>query len=450
MNLARWLYIAGTMGLPAKRGQLDDPTAVKPFGYLPFGYSPLGYSPLGYGRDHQGASVSNPFRIGGTITGEYFTDRERELRTITATLSEPQAKLIVYGPRRMGKSSALEVAKAVVEGQGIPVVFVDVSTASGEADVAARLMRSAITALGRHWQDTVKQFARGLSARLSVSVDPTTQLPTIGIEPTIREASDEEQRARLGEVLETLEGLAAKRSGPVGVVLDEFQDIHKFGGEKAEWHLRGVIQRHKHLSYVLAGSRESLITAMVSDRNRAFYDLADRLHIGPIDGTHMAFWIDERFAGAGVEPRGCGSVIVRMAGSRTRDRVRLARATYAIAHEKGRITSEDVVHGLDSIVEEQAAEYFAVWRRLTPTQQNVLRAVAAGAGSLFSNEIRERFALGKASATTAKAVARLVDLEHLSRDEDREEYVFDSPFLGRWVGGTTLQDVGSEPPPLPT
>lgn len=395
--------------------------------------------------------MSNPFRIGGTITGEYFTDRERELRTITATLREPQAKLIVYGPRRMGKSSALEVAKAAVEKrQGIPVVFVDVSTASGEADVAVRLMRSAVSALGRNWQDTVKQFARGLSARLSVSVDPTTQLPTIGIEPTIREATDEEQRARLGEVLETLEGLAARRSGPVGVVLDEFQDIHKFGGEKAEWHLRGVIQRHKHLSYVLAGSQESLITAMVSDRNRAFYDLADRLHMGPIDAAHMASWIDDRFSSAGVEPRGCGAVIVRTAGARTRDRVRLARATYAAAHEKEHVANEDVVLGLDSIVEEQAAEYLAVWRRLTPTQQNVLRAVAAGASSLFSSEVRERYALGKTSATTAKAIARLVDLEHLARDENGEDYVFDSPFFARWVSSTALQDVGSEPPPLPT
>lgn len=396
--------------------------------------------------------MSNPFRIGGTITGEYFTDREAELQRITATIREPQAKLVVYGPRRMGKSSALEVARQTVERRhGIPVVLVDVSTASGEADVATRLMRAAIASLGKQWQDIVKQFARGLSARLSVSVDPTSQLPTIGVEPTIREASDEEQRQRLGEVLETLEALAAKRAGPVGVILDEFQDLHKFGGEKTEWHLRGVVQRHKHLSYVLAGSRESLITAMLSDRNRAFYDLAERLYMGPIDAEHMATWIDERFVDAQVVPNGCGSVVVRIAGPRTRDRVRLARATYTITQQKGYVEGDDIVRGLDLIVDEQAAEYLALWRGLTATQQNVLRAVAAGAGSLFSSDVRERYALGKASGTTAKAVARLVDIEHIARRDDGSgDYMFDSPFFGRWVSRTTLQDVGSGPPPLPT
>jgi hypothetical protein len=85
---------------------------------------------------------------------------------------------------------------------------------------------------------------------------------------------------------------------------------------------------------------------------------------------------------------------------------------------------------------------------LSPVQQNVLRAVAAGATTLFQTDVRERFALGKTTGTTAKAIARLVGLELLSRDSLGKDYVFDSPFFARWVSTRTLMDVGSNPPPV--
>jgi len=56
------------------------------------------------------AARQNPFRIGGTVAGSYFTDRAAEVGRIAATLGERQAKLLVFGPRRMGKSSAIEAA----------------------------------------------------------------------------------------------------------------------------------------------------------------------------------------------------------------------------------------------------------------------------------------------------------------------------------------------------
>ncbi|HXC24352.1 MAG TPA: ATP-binding protein [Gemmatimonadaceae bacterium] len=393
--------------------------------------------------------MENPFRIAGTTAGVHFTDREAEVRKMVAILREPQAKLVVYGPRRMGKSSAMAVAARRVETRyKVPVIFADVSTVSGEADIATRVMQGAIQAFGKKWQDTFKQFATRLSAKLTISVDPVTGLPTVGVEPTVRDASEAAQRDNLGEVLDTIDALAAQRGGPVGIMLDEFQDIHRYGGEQAEWHLRGIIQRHQHVSYILAGSSEALITAMISERTRAFYELAERLYIGPIDPVHMAAWIDERFESAEVRANHIGATIVTIAGPRTRDRVRLARATFATVSEKHRVDVSDVETALDQIVEEMAPEYSLVWRALPPNQQNVLRAVAAGAGTLFQSDIRERFSLGKTSGTTAKAIARLVDLEYVTRSGTGTGYVFDSPFFARWVSTRTLQDVGSGPLPL--
>jgi hypothetical protein len=58
--------------------------------------------------------------------------------------------------------------------------------------------------------------------------------------------------------------------------------VSRPAGQTAEWHLPGVIERHAHLTYLLAGSRTALIQRMVSDPGRAFYKLLDVLCLGPM------------------------------------------------------------------------------------------------------------------------------------------------------------------------
>lgn len=49
----------------------------------------------------------NPFRVSGVVDDAHFIDRAQELTRLRAALAEPGGKLLVYGPRRMGKTSAL-------------------------------------------------------------------------------------------------------------------------------------------------------------------------------------------------------------------------------------------------------------------------------------------------------------------------------------------------------
>ena len=57
-------------------------------------------------------SFGNPFRIHGLVAGDYFTDRVKELKRLVHALTEPGSKLLVYSPRRMGKTSAVMNAVA--------------------------------------------------------------------------------------------------------------------------------------------------------------------------------------------------------------------------------------------------------------------------------------------------------------------------------------------------
>ena len=78
----------------------------------------------------------NPFRISGIVTGKYFIDRADELRAVLGTMQGQGEKMLVYGQRRMGKSSILlNAAARLRKGKG-KVVYADISPATSVTDVA--------------------------------------------------------------------------------------------------------------------------------------------------------------------------------------------------------------------------------------------------------------------------------------------------------------------------
>ncbi|UCC72756.1 MAG: hypothetical protein JSV86_20780 [Gemmatimonadota bacterium] len=381
----------------------------------------------------------NPFRVGGTVVGRYFTDRAVELKRIGSALGEPGAKLLVYGPRRMGKSSAIESAVWRLRRKRQAAVIADLSAATTVADMASRILQGATRQLRSSWESVVGDLVNHLRVGVSIVLDTAAGHPTLVLDVGQRNAPLEEQRDTLAEALDAIERLAEEKGRTIGIALDEFQEIHRFGGEEAEWHLRGVIQRHRHVSYVLAGSKESLIEAMTG-RNRAFFKLFELLPFGPIDGRHLARWIDSRLESHGVRPQGAGRRIVELAQPRTRDIILLARSAFQIGARTGNLREGDVWRALDQVVDEEDDLLRADWERRTALQQNVLRAIAAAEEKLYSEAARDRFGL-RGSAYVAAALDSLIEADLVVKlGEGR--YEFDSPFMRRWVVRHALPDVG--------
>jgi hypothetical protein len=334
----------------------------------------------------------NPFRIDGVVTPPHFTNRTAEVSRIRDALRSPPSKLLVYGPRRMGKTSTILVAARRAEGDGSLVVRADLSTASSMADVVNRLLAGAVRSVGRTWRDLASVFVERLQISVGLRPDPATGLAIPTLEASLRDRRSDKHNETLAGALDTLETLATERGARLGVVLDEFQEIHRFGGEAAEWHLRGVIERHTHLSYLLAGSRTALIHRMVSEPSRAFYKLLDILHLGPLEEGHFARWIDDRMAASGREAAGLGRRCIEVAGPRTRDVVQIARSCWRSWSQR-----MDVQELLDiafaGVIEDEDVIAHTLWNGLTPHQQDVLRAVAGTQTGLTSRETLERFAL---------------------------------------------------------
>lgn len=393
-------------------------------------------------------AINNPFRIHGVVEGEYFTDRTDELRRMVRALTEPGSKLLVYGPRRMGKTSAILNAVNQVNNQGGYAFLADLSTASTAVDMCNRILAAATKIVGGKWKSFLTDIISRLNVSVSLNHDPVAGMLMPSIDLNLRGSDSDKQRKTLASVLNAINDSAKERKITIGIVLDEFQEIHKFGGETAEWDLRGTIQQHGSIGYILAGSREHLIRRMIIGRG-ALYKIVDKLPFGPINPDHLAKWINLRMKPSGANVETVGGCIIRIAGPRTRDIIQVARKCYDLAVLKGSATLEDVEYVFNDIVAEENDLLYACWNSLTLHQQNVLRAVVVSQKGLTTQETIAKFSLGP-SGTVSNTATALVKAGYLVRDDAYTRkrittptgYDFDSPFFKAWIIQHTLSDIG--------
>jgi phenylpyruvate tautomerase PptA (4-oxalocrotonate tautomerase family) len=400
-------------------------------------------------------ALDNPFIIGRLPEGAAFADREAEVARLAEAFSEPGGKLIVYGDRRLGKSAAIQVAADRVRSAKLPVAIINLSTASSASEAANQILTAVHQAVGRSWMDLFKAVAKSLSIEVSAKTTPESGgMPIVTVSLEGARAAKPDTAAVITAVLDAVESELRRRKRRIGIALDEFQRIYEWGGEDAEWALKGTTERHRAISYVMAGSARSLIEEMVSDRARALWKLFDVMHMGPIDPVVLTAWIEARCTATGVRAvAGAAKAIVTLAGPRTRDIVQLARLAWigARAQSGHRLTTAVAEAAFEGLVREQDAVHRRVWGGCDARQQDLLRILAANpATAVMGTETAIRFRLGSKS-TVQHSVEGLVRSELLTVAEGVRgggRYSFDDPFFRRWVQVTTLGDMGLTVPPL--
>jgi hypothetical protein len=394
------------------------------------------------------ATPRNPFEIGTVARDDHFADREGEVERIVRAMREPGSRLVVYGDRRLGKTSALHRAAAVARKAGQKVAVATFATATDPSDAAHQLLNSVRAEVGKRWRETLEGVAGRLQATMEIR--PSTVLggpPVVRFSFGLRDEGDR-KAGLLWNVLGAIDEEMQAQKMTLSIVIDEFQLIHEWGGEDAEWALKAAMEVHTNLSYVLAGSKKHLIQAMLTSKGRALWKQVDHLEFGPIPAEILAEWITSRAARTGVKiPLAVADRIVALASRRTRDVVQLARVVWDASAAAGAAEEGAAEAALDRLVREEGALFDALWRTLANQDQRILRALAAEPSlSITSAAALDAYRLGPKS-TAASGLARLVDREVLARD-GAGAYTFDDPFFRRWVEVTAVPDLGLPPVPL--
>ena len=367
--------------------------------------------------------MANPFRYGTTVEGAYFCPRpdiERQL----VNYAKAGQNLVIYGERRMGKTSL--VRKAIRSLPGNRLLYVDLYYIRSLSDFCKRVMNGVADVRDR--APFLRRAAELVSRlRPTLGIDARDGTPVISIDERLAERP-ESLRIAMGAI----EKLAKEYR--LCVVFDEFQDVLKVDGNP--WgmlaEMRSVIQFQGDTPYFYLGSVRNEMLKIFSDSESPFFKSALPIEVGPIAPVDFAAFILRRFKAGGrkISPE-FAAKLIGLADGVSGDVQELCDALWERTDEDSTVGEEDLPAAMDCIFSRECGGFEAALARMTSRQMRVALALAeCPTGSIFAADFMERAGMTNAGAMK-KAVDRFVK-DRLVFLKDGV-YRFSNPFFKEWI-----------------
>lgn len=374
---------------------------------------------------------NNPFAFGVFVSDDQFYDRT-EIRKDLLRYIHNQQNVLLYGPRRYGKSSlAFEVAKELRQ-EGRVCIWFDLMKVNSLEHFVTEYAKAAYAVASRTERNLQKVlgFFRALRPKVSVGADGET---SFGLDLDAGGVGSD----TVEEVLSLPERLAG--DGRIVVFFDEFQEIGRLSSELAlERIFRSVIQRQTKVDYVFLGSKTHTLRRMFTDAARPFYESAAILSMGkPPENESIAFLMS-RFASAGVE---CSEPVAQaiMTAANNIPYYLQAFGAEVFDHVKaqgGRIVrAEDIAAAAEKLRRQKRDVFDARLETLTAGQRSLVSALAHEPTGEFSDEYRRRHELG--AYTTVSSSSKVL-LDRGLLESEGGTYRVADPFFAAYLNETVF------------
>jgi hypothetical protein len=372
----------------------------------------------------------NPFRYGALALDEAFTNRERELTELRRDVLNGQ-DVVVFGPRRFGKSSLIWRVSAGLVERKVLVAYCDLMTAPTKERFAEKLAKTihedVASVLFRVRERALAVF-QGLRVSPRITIDPIDGNLSfsfdVGSRPADIDATVERLLALPGE-------LAVDRRRKVALVLDEFQEITSIDPDYPRL-MRAVFQTQPEVAHVYLGSKRHLMERIFNDVNEPFWRSAKQFELGPIDPAHFAPFISDRFAATGraIEPEAVAAMLARTRGHPYATQ-QFAYFVWEESLDTGTATLQHVEGALEALLASEHNHFTRIWDDATATERVLLAELAREPGRVFSGDYRSRHGL-PAPTNVQRSVSSLVRRELVAKNAERS-YEIIEPFLADWV-----------------
>jgi hypothetical protein len=349
--------------------------------------------------------MPNPFLTKTLPPDAPFCDRETELAELLGH-AEAGANVVLFSPRRCGKTSLVFRAQHQLAGRGVLPVYADLFAVDSALDAAARIARAALAAL--HARESLLGKGKRLLAHFT-SFRPVFKPAEDGFDLTV-EMAQEDPLVLLDRVLAELGEFAARTGQRFNVALDEFQEVCRLkDSAKIEGIMRGQIQKQRQVSYFFLGSRRGMLLAMFNDRKRPFFQSARFLELGPLPHAELAVFLAGLFAHEG---KSCapevGQAIAAAVQGHPYYAQLLAGELFALA---GREVGPDLLpRAVARMLDQERYGFEAVLDKYTPAQTRILRTLAEHPGEMLSREFTERAGLALGTVQTGRKKLKEEDL----------------------------------------
>ena len=371
----------------------------------------------------------NPFKFGKAVSGDEFYDRRDSFRKLYSKLSGGSCNVVMYAPRRYGKTSLVKKVLSKLSEEGTPTICFNLNKIE-TIEKFCEQYSAAICSLvgkGRETANLLATYLAHLHPTVSIGGD---SLLSVRFDYGSKMSSDS-----LSNVLDFANRIASEKLGRrIVVAFDEFQEIERLSPSlPLEGIFRGCIQEHDSVSYIFFGSKTHILKRMFGDRSRPFYKSASTMKLERPPLNESENYVCRRFAARSI---GIGNEsatrIVREADNVPYYIQQLGALTYdaVLAREGDWVENSDIDAAIDDLLDENGDYYSERFSSLSQMQKVLLSALAREPQKEFTNEYRVRHGLG-ASSTVHAALKILI--ENGLVESDTTQYYLGDPFFARFI-----------------
>ncbi len=370
--------------------------------------------------------MANPFTMRVIPPESPFCDRTEELRELKRH-AENRVNVVLFSPRRYGKTSLIKKVQSEVEKDGFLPFYVDLFMVTGIDEVAGRVAKGVYSVL--HQRDSLLEKGMQPLKRFQTFRPVLKPSQDGGFALNVEPASTGLGGAELlDNVMEELGAFVQKDRARVHFVLDEFQEITELKESSIEGILRKHIQHHQ-ASYVFVGSRRRVLLDIFNQRNRPFYQSALMIPLAPLPHAELVDFLMERFEAEGKHcPREAAESISNQTHQYPYYAQALAYNVFELSGDAVRV--EDVDEGFETLLSSERYGYEAVIQGLTGAQTALLRALAASPSAhILSRGFLARHKLSLGGVQSAQK--KLAELDLIERHEQVWRLV--DPVFAEWL-----------------
>ena len=359
----------------------------------------------------------NPFKFGNVVTGEYFTNRKKEIKEIVSEIKAGQ-HIVLMSPRRYGKTSLVDEA---MKASGVKWFKINMELIAGEVDLANYYVRNALS-LNKF--EKIKYYLKSMKIQPYIQMQPGTNDISVSFNMESRNVS-----TLLLDSLQLPETIAKNMKQRLVVVFDEFQEIRRIA-PMLERKMRGIFQYHQNITYIFIGSQESMIREIFQNKKNPFYKFGRHITLNKIDLPEFSKFIIKRFMSQKIDASKIIDDILEFTDCHPYYTQQLCHEIY-ILNEKKTLFKGVINKAIDQIITEHHADYSRWWNTLTNTERKVIIGIVSGDHNPTSQEFIKKYGI-KSASTSGSVVSKLTTSGTLVKKNGRKLRIED-PFWEKWI-----------------
>ena len=372
--------------------------------------------------------MTNPFQYGTEVSGYQFYDRKEPMEELHSLLSDGSSNVVLYAPRRYGKTSMVLRVFERLRLDGFKCVYFNMAKIAS-LERFAEEYTSLIYTLASPIQGIGHKIGEYLA-----HLHPTFTFGGDGLCSVRFDYGMRMSAQTLSSVLDLPEKIGTEMKVPLVVGFDEFQEIGELSKEiPLEGVFRSCIQAHRNVRYVFFGSKTHLMRRMFGSHSRPFYKSALNMKLGkpPIDESFE--FVASRFAGEGLSIAGeLVEKILELSENIPYFLQAISALTFqsVIRRRATEVEISDVLQAVKRFQEANEGLYEEQLRNLSGAQRLLTEALAKEPTAQFDESYRLRHGLG-VSSTVHSSLGKL-ELKGIV-ESDREGYRIGDPFFAKYI-----------------